>query len=226
VATEERGVSRRSAAFRGVAALVLAAIAVFLVLLARDSWHWGRAFRDGDARAEVRPASADMWRIEPTLPAGIVRGILGIDDDLEFRQTAMNAIQLAAQGATAFNLDQRILAETSLARIVRNDGNRTRASIAADYLGVLLFQDRLSPKQAINPYAKSSGQQGPSPEQKATAEFVTAIQLDPSNADAKANLEAMLEQIHPPSQQGNARPGNGEQINHKGSGSHPPGNGY
>ena len=122
-------------------------------------------------------------------------------------------------------LDQRILTETALARIVHTDANARRASLAADFLGVLLYQDRLAPKQAINPYAKPTGQ-GPTPEQKAAAEFVTAVELDPNDAEAKANLEAMLDQLHPPSQQGNAKPGNGEQVNNKGSGSHPPGRGY
>jgi hypothetical protein len=217
--------SRRAAIVRALAAAACVVVAVVLVLFARDAWHWGRAFKAADARADVRPIGAGSWQIDSTLPAGTVRGILGIDDDLQFRRTAMQAITLAAQGATAFNLNQRVLVETALARIARTDGNPARASIAADYLGVLIYQDRLSPKQAINPYAKPNGQ-GPSPEQRATAEFVTAVELDPTNAEAKSNLEAMLQQVRPPSQQGNARPGNGEQVNNKGSGSRPPGHGF
>jgi hypothetical protein len=225
LAALEDGMSTRAAIERGVAAAFLAFAAVVLVLVAHDAWLWGRVFHDSDARADVRPIGADSWQIDSTLPAGTMRSILGIDDDLQFRRTAMQAVALAAQGANAFNLDQRVLTETALARTVRTDANPVRASAAADYLGVLLYQDRLAPKQAINPYAKPNGQEQ-SPEQRATAEFVTAVQLDPGNAEAKANLEAMLQQVHPPSQQGNARPGNGEEVNNKGSGSHPPGHGY
>jgi hypothetical protein len=219
--------SRRAALVRGLAAVALVAVAVVLVLLARDGWHWGRAIQEGDARALTRQGSAEAWQIDPTLPSGLVRNILGINDDLLFRRTALQAIALGAQGATPFNLTQRILVETTLARIVRNDANHARASIAADYLGVLLYQDRLAPQQAINPYsAGPSGTSQQSPEQKATEEFTTAVQLDPNDADAKANLEAMLEQVRPPSQQGTARPGSGERVTHQGSGSRPPGRGY
>ena len=51
--------SLRASILRGTAAIVLGAAAVALVLLARDGWHWCRAFRDGDARADVRPVGVE-----------------------------------------------------------------------------------------------------------------------------------------------------------------------
>ena len=142
--------TRRAILVRSASALALAALAAVLVLLARDSWHWGRALRDADARAQVRRAGPEAWQIESTLPSGVARRILGIDDDLAFRRTEIRAIALAAQGATAFNLDSRVLIESALARLVRTDPDRARASVAADYLGVMLYQDRLVPQQAIS----------------------------------------------------------------------------
>jgi hypothetical protein len=218
--------SPRAAVLRGVAAAALVAIAAVLVLLARDSWHWSRAIREADLRAEVGPIGPGAWQIKPTLPSGAVTQVLGIDGDLALRRALMQAIQLAADGATAFDLEQRVLVETSLQRIAAGDTNHTRASIAADYLGVLFYQDRLAPKEAINPYNNPANPSHQSLEQRAIAEFETAVVLDPNDSDAKSNLEAMLEQARPPNQQGNARPGNGQRVNNKGSGRRPPGYGY
>jgi hypothetical protein len=219
-------VSRQAAVARGVAAILLVVVATVLVLLARDGWHWGRTMRDGDALIASGRGGPNVYRVDTTLPSSTVRNILGINDDVLFRQTELKAIELGKQGATALNLDPRILVETTLARMVRINPDHVHASIAANLLGVLIYQDRLAPQQAINPYGNPTGATKQSPQQRATEEFVTAVRLDPNNADAKANLEAMLEQISPPSQQGNARPGSGEHTTHHGSGSRPPGRGY
>jgi len=214
---------------RVVAAAAMLAVAVFLVLLARDVWHWDRAVRDADTRAAVAPLSPAAWQAESTLPAGLTRRLLGINDDLVFRRTMMQAIHTASRPATTVSQKQRSILETTLARIARNDSDKARASRAADYLGVLLYTDPPSPDQAANAYQDPT-QSGPSnqltPEQKAMAQFLAAVRLNPGNDNAQRNLERMLRQPQPPPHQGSPQPGGGDQFGHKGSGARPPGHGY
>jgi hypothetical protein len=214
---------------RLTAAAVLLTVAVFLILVARDSWHWERAVHDADARAAIAPVSPDAWRADATLPAGLSRRLLGINDDLAFRRTLMRAIRTASHPPTTKTQKQRSIVESALARIARNDRDPVRASRAADYLGVLLYSDPPAPDQAANAYEDPT-QQGPSnqqtPEQKAMVQFLNAVRLDPGNDNAQRNLEQMLRQPQPPPHQGIPQPGGGERFGHKGSGARPPGHGY
>jgi hypothetical protein len=214
---------------RVVAAAAMIAVAVFLVLFARDVWHWQRAVHDADTRAAVAPISPAAWQAHTTLPGSLTRRLLGINDDLKFRSTMMRAIHAASHFPSTSTQKQRSIVETALARIARNDPDKARASRAADYLGVLLYTDPPSPDQAANAYQDPT-QQGPSnqltPEQKAMVQFVAAVRLDPDNDNAQQNLERMLRQPQPPPHQGSPQAGGGEQFGHKGSGARPPGRGY
>jgi hypothetical protein len=214
---------------RLLAAAAMLAVALFLVLLARDAWHWDRAIRDADARAAVAPISPAAWQAKTTLPSSLTRSLLGINDDLTFRRTMMRAIHAASHFQSTSTQKQRSIVETALARIARNDSDPVRASRAADYLGVLLYTDPPSPDQAANAYQDPS-QSGPAnqatPEQKAMAQFLNAVRLDPNNDNAQRNLERMLRQPQPPPHKGTPQPGGGDKFGHKGSGARPPGHGY
>jgi hypothetical protein len=218
--------SRRSTATRLVAALLLTGCAVFLLLLARDVWHWGRAMHDADARAAVQPVGPDAWNADTVLPGSLVRGVLGINDDLAFRKAVMDTATLIRHHGGSGN--QQILVETALAHVVLTDPSHARASIAADYLGVLLYGDHTSPQRAISPYynSKNPGSTSQTPEQKAIAEFQTAVRLDPGNANAKKNLETLLHTSKPQSQKSQPKPGSGDKVGSKGSGHQLPGYGY
>jgi hypothetical protein len=219
-------VTRRGAVASLAAAFLAAVCAIFLLVLARDVWHWGRALQDADARASVQPVGVRAWSADTVLPGGFVRSALGIDDDLAFRSAVMGAIDLLRRHGGTGN--QHVVVETALARVVLTDRNRARASVAADYLGVLLYGDHNSPQRAISPYynPKNPGSSSDSPEQKAIAEFETAVRLDPNDADAKKNLEVLLYQSKPQSQKGQPKPGTGDKIGSKGSGHQAPGYGY
>lgn len=223
--------SRRPAALRLAAAACLLVLATALVLLARDAWHWQRALADADARSALHPVATQAWSADTVYPGGFVRRLLGIDDDLRFRRAAMQAIALAAAKPDSVSGSGRVLVEAALARIVLTDPDRSRASRAADYLGYLLYADKSTPQQAISPYVNPNAPTGQAatqqtPEEKAATEFAIAVRLDPANANAKRNLEVMLQQARPPSQRGAPKPGSGERVGNKGSGSRPPGHGY
>ena len=214
---------------RLAAAAALLAVAAVLVLLAHDTWHWQRAVQDADTRAAVMPISPAAWRAETVLPASISRRMLGLGDDLAFRQASMEAIRTATHAATPKAQKQRSILEAALARIARSDADPARASRAADYLGVLLYTDPPSPDQSANPYQDPT-QGGASsqltPEQKAIAQFLNAVRLDPNDDNAQQNLERMLRQPLPPPHKGVPQPGGGERFGHKGSGARSAGRGY
>ena len=210
------------------AAAAMVVAAGFLTLLARDTWHWSRAGHDADARAALSTVTPRAWQADETLPAGLVRRLLGIDDDLAFRRTAATALQLASQEPTAAGHKQRSIVEAALVRLARG-GDPVRASIAADDLGVLLYADPPSPDQAANAYLDPT-QTGPSnlqtPEQKAQLQFTNAARLDPDNDNAQRNLELMLRRPLPAPQKGSPQPGGSERLGHRGSGARPAGHGY
>jgi hypothetical protein len=220
--TEER-VTRRL-----LAAAVMLLAAAFLTLLARDTWHWSRAMHDADARAAIAPVSPNAWRADATLPSGLAKRLLGIDDDLAFRATAMRALQTASHTPSAKTQKARSVVEAALARIARG-GDPVRGSIAAGYLGVLLYADPPSPDQAANAYVDPT-QTGPSnqqtPEQRAQVQFENAVRLDPGNDNAQRNLELMLRQPTPAPHHGSPQAGGGERLGRNGSGARPAGRGY
>lgn len=214
---------------RLVAAAVVLVLAVLLALVARDAWHWSRAMRDADARASLGYVSPGAWNAQTTLPSHLVRRLLGIDDDLAYRQAAMGALNAYAHVPTAQQQRQRSILESALARISRGDSDRVRAASAADDLGALLYFDPPSPGNAQNPYqdpslAPASGDLSPS--QRALDQFTLAARLDPENATAQRNLEVLLREASRSSKNQTTRVGVGERLGTKGSGSRLPGHGY
>jgi hypothetical protein len=175
----ERDVTRRLLL---VAAAVLCLCgAAFAALLATDVGSWQSAFRSADARASVAVPTADE-----TLPFHLARDVLGLGDDLAFRHalvlfhrgyTGIPSADQSTQGTEA-----RAEAEASLERVVREEGDGSRASEAADLLGVLELVDASG--------GSNSGSGGSV--DRAIVELQNAVRLDSSNGDAKANLELAL----------------------------------
>ena len=214
---------------RLVGAGVMLVAAVFLALFAHDVWRWQRAVEDADIRASEGHVAPAAWGADTVVPASWTRDFLGLNDDLVFRTTAMRAIHQAAQQGDEDNQKARGITETALGRIIRNDTNDVRASRAADYLGVMLYNDPISPDQAANAYSDPS-QSGPSdtqtPEEKATAQFLTAVRLDPSDDNAARNLELMLRRPNPLAHKGAPKTSSGNRLGNNGSGAKEAGHGY
>jgi hypothetical protein len=215
---------------RLVAAGVMLVLAVLLILVARDASHWSRAMRDADARASLGDVSPDAWNAKTTLPSHFVRSLLGLDDDLTFRRTAIRAVHAYANTPTTQQQQrQRLILESALARISRGDSDQNRAASAADDLGALLYFDPPSPGNAQNPYqdpslAPASGDLSPS--QKALAQFTLAVRLNPEDDNAQRNLEMLLREASRKPRNQSTRVGVGERLGTKGSGSRLPGHGY
>jgi hypothetical protein len=211
-------------------AVVMLAAAAVLALFARDALHWQRAMRDADARSALGYVPPAAWRSDSTLPSGLVRRVLGIDDDLDFRRAISGALPSFSETPSLLRRSStRAIVESALTRIARNDPDPKRAAIAADDLGALFYFDPPTPADAQNPYenpAAGSPSGGETPTQKALSEFIEAVRLDPSDAIAQLNLETALRGTQQLPTTRNPRAGAGESRGAKGSGSRSPGHGY
>lgn len=213
---------------RLVAAGAMLVVAAALLLAARDAWHWQQAMSNADARAALGPVPADAWDASTVYPSSFLRRALGLNDDVAFRSVAEQALFQAVRVPNADQAKDRAVIESALARITRDESDPKRASAAADDLGVLFYFDPPTPSNAQNPYQSPDNQASgsASPSERAEAEFLAAVRLDPRNDNALRNLEMMLRAISPSSKDQTPRAGSGDRLGAKGSGSRLPGHGY
>ena len=170
-----------------VASGACAVLAVVLALFARDVGRWPQAIRSGDVAAAgpARPAGVS-WTVDETLPFSPARQALGVGDDLAFRRAVLRFrlaytrdLQLARTSGAG---QARIRAETALAREIRGDSDRRRASAASNLLGILALVDA------------ATAPAGNVPIDRSVFEFQDAVRLDPANEQAKTNLELLYQQ--------------------------------
>jgi hypothetical protein len=186
--------------------------AVLALLLARDVWHWRKAIRDADARAQIQTLDASTWRAGETLPWHAARNLLGVRDDIAFRRLYVRAAYLATKPPREDRTRLRTPNEVLLKRAISVERDPARASAAANVLGLLLFTD---------PADIDSGQA-----ERAVGAFQDAVLIDPRNDAAKSNLELMLRQIQSQSPKGRSSPGGGDTGGKGGVGLDKPGRGY
>jgi hypothetical protein len=196
------------------------ALAAGLFLLAVDVTRWRAALDDGDVRYRVAPGEAHLWDASTVVPFGTARGLLGIEDDLEFRR-AVRALRLGRlEDATVSDPDLAVLrseAQARLTEIADGGGDRARRSKAANLLGVLGLA-----RLVAEPQNRAAILEG------AIATLQRAIVLDPANGEAKHNLELALQRgsgarvAEGAGGQGASPGGSGA----KGAGAGEPGSGY
>ncbi len=171
-----------------VAAIILLGLAVGLALLASDIRSWQGALTRSDLRFRVQRSHIGLWRSPAILPGDPARSILGLDNSLSYRQ----ALQLywfstvgSSTGGQADLAATRVDAESKLQDLLTTADTAQERSTAANLLGVM----------TVTAPSNSSTQK----EEIATARnyFVRAVRTDPSNYDAKLNLELLLRVAHP-----------------------------
>lgn len=158
----------------------LLAVAAAFVVLAVDVRRTNRALRNGDVAYAGAPAGAS-WRADASFD-GVARSLLGVGDDLRVRA----ALQLAtAAERSHLRLDNGVAVETLRARAqdalarVASGSDPAAASQARTLLGIFAFSSS----------ANGGDESGID---AALAAFTGAIRADPSNADAKYDLELLL----------------------------------
>jgi hypothetical protein len=167
------------------AATVALAAGALALLLAVDVGRWNTALARGDVRFKFAPTRLDLWQPDEVVPFHASRRLLGIDDDLAYRDT-LRRFYLARPHAnkwTQTNIDAiRSEATVSLAAYVREGKDAHRRAQAANMLGViglgLAATDDPGQRLRFLLFASRS--------------FRGALTMDQTNEDAKFNLELTL----------------------------------
>ena len=209
-----------------VTGLVCLALAAGLALVALDVAGWRGEFASGDVRYRAFPGEARLWQPPAHAPFDSAERLLGIEDDLAYRH-AIRTVRNGRLGDPTVS-DPRLAilrtdASVRLESVVLNDPHPKRRSAASNLLGVLSIV-------AFN--AQGAGGGG-APDRSelllnALASFRQAIELDPDNADAKFNLETLLQRgagILPTEAAGGKKPQAGGRGS-RGAGAGEPGSGY
>ena len=170
--------TRRSSGLLAVA-LVAVAAAVLLVMLARGVGEAEARIESGQIQAA---AALDRGAARAGFAAEIVEPWLGVDDDARFQQ-ALGLVERSAGPDLASQEIVKLHAEAiaRLGPIVAGDGEAPTRSRAAGLIGALYAADvQLDPNAGAR-YLEQS-----------VKALRLAAKLDPTNEDAKLNLELVL----------------------------------
>lgn len=204
----------------GVGAVLCVAAACVLFLLAVDIGRWSDAVAADDVRYRAEPETEGLWHPDTIVPFGAAKRLLGTGDDVAFRE-AVRALRLGRLDL-GISSDPKLALKRAEARarvqeIATQDGDRIRRSRATNLIGVIGFASSLTEGQDQAAFIAD-----------AVAAFQTAIELDPDNREAKANLELALQRgraIQPTEAGGGPNPSPGG-SGAKGAGAGDPGSGY
>lgn len=167
-----------------VGVVLMLGLALLLVALAADLLRWERELERGDASfasgASIRAAA---WEPQTTLPGGVSRALLAVEDDIVYR-SALRRFWLSGprEPIREFaDVTRRTGAEREVARAGEVDTNRDRRAQLAIFRGALLLEE-----------ARNSPVQREVFVRRAISEFRKAAALDPDNEEALYNLELAL----------------------------------
>lgn len=177
-----RPILRKAAPIVGLLALALVA-----ALVARDAAAVQRAFDRSDLAFEAQPSAERLWKIDARIP--LVERSLAIEDDLVYRR-ALRAYAVDARRAeNPYDFSRpafRAEAQATLGSAERSGLAAPLRSKAAMLQGVLTFEESIA--DPVN---------GSNLVRRALGDFTRAIQIDPSNEEAKYNLELLLRLMDP-----------------------------
>lgn len=187
---------------RALAALAALVAAALLAGIAIDVGRWEHA-------TTHRPT---------TLVGGAAESLLGTSDDIALRHAIATFVTAEA---TPYGFDNganqarvRALAQGVLADVV-SASPPAQASQADDLLGVLSWGGVRAPVGAVDPA------------DRAVQAFTDAARLDPSNADARFNLEVAVRALQSTGVRHGPSPSSGPRgTGHSGAGAGTPGQGY
>jgi hypothetical protein len=164
-----------------LAALALAA-AVVLALLAVDVLHREQSLSTGDVRYDLNPGDTHLWQATQILPFGAGRAVLGVDDDLRYRDAARLFVSSQPRAPIAIELaPARAQAQGALEDAIAAESNPHRQSALINMLGVVAVSN-----------AASALLSDPTAVHESISNFRRALRVDPTNVDAKTNLELLL----------------------------------
>lgn len=171
-----------------VAAACFAAAAV-LVLLAFDARAWSQRLTHDDLRFRALHTHIGLWHSPAVLPGDPAGLLLGVSEPLALRHALQRFwfSQVGTDPETRLDLPTiRVQAQTELDALTRGGRTPRERSTAANLLGVLTITTPSTDTETQTQTIK-----------RAAAYFQLAIDLDPTNAVAKQNLELVLRLTKP-----------------------------
>lgn len=172
-------------------AVVCALAAVVLGLLAADVAAWRSTISRDDLRFRALPTHKALWRPATTLPGDPASSIIGTSSTMAWRHS-LQAFWYARIGSNPeVRMDAptlRATAQDSLLEQLSSAPSPEQRSTAANLLGVLVVTTPApgNDQDVIAQILK-----------RAANYFQQSIELDPSNLDAKQNLELVLRITRP-----------------------------
>lgn len=200
--------------------VIAVAAAVFLLVLAADVRKWQTQLAADDARFQAYPASEDLWEISTIQPERLSREFLGTGDDIRYRNAA-SSFFLARPYRRGHQLPEldaaRGEAQIVLARLFADETDPVRKAQVGNFYGAL----------SLAVLQHQDLEQRASTLEAAVATLQEAVRLDPTNDEAKYNLESAIRRLRaqpPPfeSSPGGRRPREDESV----AGLRDPGGGY
>ncbi len=170
----------------GLAALAFAAVAALLLLLAVDARAWRTTVARDDIRFRALPAHPKLWNPQTLLPGDPAGALIGTGDTVDYRR-GLQLFWFSRIGADPETREDlptlRAEAEETLQHVMLAGSRISERSAAANLLGVLVVTTP-APGTDRSGLAKLL--------HRAEGYFQEAIALDPTNGDAKQNLELAL----------------------------------
>jgi hypothetical protein len=209
---------RRALLIAGVVGCLV--LSAFLVVLAVDVLRSRDALAAGDSRYSTAPRDGGLWKPGALVASTISQDVLGVDDDLRFRE-AVRALRLSQRDEPTDSSPgavlRRVKAQKLLQGVADGDGDAARRSRAMSLLSVLLLSTPAADEE-----------ERAATQRVALADLQKAIELDPTNDEAKYNLEVVLRRsAGVQTVQGGPTPNpSSGQGGSRGAATGPPGKGY
>ena len=172
-----------------LAVLALSAAAL-LGAAAHDVGRLDERVARGDAQYPGGGRSGDLWRRGDGGLVAVPESLVEVDDDLALRR-ALRLVRTGREGADP-TADATTLArlhsqaEEALLDVLRVEDDPARRALAANALGILLFEDAQVSEESAAAFTGRS-----------LEAFRSAIKTDPTAAVPKTNLERMLGLLRP-----------------------------
>ena len=198
----------------------LAVLSLVLVVLAVDVVRSHEAIASGDDDYALAPKRGGLWQPGSLGASTISRKVLGVDDDLAFRE-AVRALRISQRDDPTDDDPDAVLrrakAQKLLQEVSTSDPDPRRRSRALSLLSVLLLSTPAADQE-----------ERAATQRVALANLQKAIETDPTNNEAKYNLEAVLRRrAGVQNVQGGPTPNpSGGQGQSRGAATGPPGKGY
>jgi hypothetical protein len=162
------------------------AAGVVLVVFAVDVVRWEQALAAQDVRFRGAPRVARFERPDSILPFNLAERTLGGSDDLVFRDQLEGFARIRPGAVFVYTERLHTLrgeTQLGLASLSRSDPDVHRRSRAANMVGVLALDPAHAPRDPNELANLVAG---------AVGSFRNAVEIDPTNSDAKLNLEQVL----------------------------------